>query len=73
MNCWRMLFILSRNPLQQLVDQLAVLKVDERQRISEVSSKVRELIEGIEIRYYNSLHLIHMTVKEKCPLQSMEI
>lgn len=35
--------------LQQLLDQLAVQKVDERKRISEISRKIRELIEGIEI------------------------
>lgn len=35
--------------LQQLLDQLAVQKVDERKRISEISWKIRELIEGIEI------------------------
>ena len=35
--------------LHQLLDQLAVQKVDERERISEISRKIRELIEGIEI------------------------
>ena len=35
--------------LHQLLDQLAVLKVDERNRISEISRKIRKLIEGIEI------------------------
>lgn len=35
--------------LHQLLDQLAVQKVDERERISEISGKIRELIEGIEI------------------------
>ncbi|QNK89897.1 phosphoenolpyruvate synthase [Sporosarcina sp. resist] len=35
--------------LQQLLEQLAVQKVDERKRISEISRKIRELIEGIEI------------------------
>jgi phosphoenolpyruvate synthase/pyruvate phosphate dikinase len=35
--------------LHQLLDQLAVLKVDEREKISEISRKIRELIEGIEI------------------------
>ncbi|QBP41268.1 phosphoenolpyruvate synthase [Paenisporosarcina antarctica] len=33
----------------QLLEQLAVQKVDERKRISEISRKIRELIEGIEI------------------------
>ncbi|WHZ55998.1 phosphoenolpyruvate synthase [Metabacillus hrfriensis] len=35
--------------LHQLLDQLAVQKVDARERISEISGKIRELIEGIEI------------------------
>lgn len=35
--------------LHQLLDQLAFQKVDERERISEISRKIRELIEGIEI------------------------
>ncbi|MFD2923134.1 phosphoenolpyruvate synthase [Halobacillus naozhouensis] len=35
--------------LHQLLDQLAVLKVEERERISEVSRKIRELIEGTGI------------------------
>ncbi|MDQ0198975.1 phosphoenolpyruvate synthase [Neobacillus ginsengisoli] len=35
--------------LHQLLDQLAVQKVNERERISEISRKIRELIEGIEI------------------------
>lgn len=35
--------------LHQLLDQLVVLKVDEREKISEISRKIRELIEGIEI------------------------
>lgn len=35
--------------LHQLLDQLAVQQVDERARISEISRKIRELIEGIEI------------------------
>lgn len=35
--------------LHQLLDQLAVQKVDERERISEISRKIRKLIEGIEI------------------------
>ncbi|MEI4802838.1 phosphoenolpyruvate synthase [Bacillus sp. FJAT-51639] len=35
--------------LHQLLDQLAVQKMDERERISEISRKIRELIEGIEI------------------------
>lgn len=35
--------------LHQLLDQLAVLKVDEREKISQISRKIRELIEGIEM------------------------
>ncbi|WP_408010012.1 phosphoenolpyruvate synthase [Pseudalkalibacillus sp. A8] len=35
--------------LHQLLEQLAVQKVDEQERISEISRKIRELIEGIEI------------------------
>lgn len=39
----------ENDELHQLLDQLAVQKVDERKRISEISRKIRELIEGIEI------------------------
>lgn len=35
--------------LHQLLNQLDVLKVDEREKISEISKKIRELIEGSEI------------------------
>ena len=35
--------------LPQLLDQLAVLKADERESISKISGMIRELIEGIEI------------------------
>ncbi|EPD52111.1 phosphoenolpyruvate synthase [Paenisporosarcina sp. FSL H8-0542] len=35
--------------LHQLLDKLAVLKVDEREKISLISKKIRELIEGSEI------------------------
>ncbi|MDN9010387.1 phosphoenolpyruvate synthase [Brevibacillus laterosporus] len=35
--------------LHLLLDQLAVQKVDEREKISKISRKIRELIEGIEI------------------------
>ncbi|PLR65996.1 phosphoenolpyruvate synthase [Bacillus sp. UMB0893] len=41
--------IWKNEELHQLLDQLAVQKVDERERISEISRKIRELIEGIEI------------------------
>lgn len=39
----------ENDELHQLLDQLAVQKVDERKRISEISRKIRDLIEGIEI------------------------
>ncbi|MBD8589093.1 phosphoenolpyruvate synthase [Peribacillus simplex] len=39
----------ENDELHQLLDQLAVQKVDERRRISEISRKIRDLIEGIEI------------------------
>ncbi|MGG6358428.1 phosphoenolpyruvate synthase [Peribacillus frigoritolerans] len=39
----------ENDELHQLFDQLAVQKVDERKRISEISRKIRDLIEGIEI------------------------
>ncbi|MFJ7940636.1 phosphoenolpyruvate synthase [Peribacillus sp. NPDC096622] len=39
----------ENDELHQLLDQLAVQKVDDRKRISEISRKIRELIEGIEI------------------------
>ncbi|MED3712207.1 phosphoenolpyruvate synthase [Peribacillus frigoritolerans] len=39
----------KNDELHQLLDQLAVQKVDERKRISEISRKIRDLIEGIEI------------------------
>lgn len=39
----------ENDELHQLLDQLAVQKVDERKRISEISRKIRVLIEGIEI------------------------
>ncbi|TDL91870.1 phosphoenolpyruvate synthase [Vibrio vulnificus] len=39
----------ENDELHQLLDQLAVRKVDERKRISEISRKIRDLIEGIEI------------------------
>ncbi|MCD1160866.1 phosphoenolpyruvate synthase [Peribacillus frigoritolerans] len=39
----------ENDELHQLIDQLAVQKVDERKRISEISRKIRDLIEGIEI------------------------
>ncbi|MFJ7930774.1 phosphoenolpyruvate synthase [Peribacillus sp. NPDC096448] len=41
--------IAENDELHQLLDQLAVQKVDDRKRISEISRKIRELIEGIEI------------------------
>ncbi|MEY8757577.1 phosphoenolpyruvate synthase [Peribacillus frigoritolerans] len=41
--------IRENDELNQLLDQLAVQKVDERKRISEISRKIRDLIEGIEI------------------------
>ncbi|WP_249593794.1 phosphoenolpyruvate synthase [Peribacillus frigoritolerans] len=39
----------ENDELHQLLDQLEVQKVDERKRISEISRKIRDLIEGIEI------------------------
>lgn len=39
----------ENDELHQLLDQLAVQKVDERKRISEISRKIRDLIEGIGI------------------------
>ncbi|MED4696565.1 phosphoenolpyruvate synthase [Peribacillus frigoritolerans] len=39
----------ENDELHQLLDQLAVQKVDERKRISEISRKIRDLIKGIEI------------------------
>ncbi|MDF2000306.1 phosphoenolpyruvate synthase [Peribacillus frigoritolerans] len=39
----------ENDELHQLLDQLAVQKADERKRISEISRKIRDLIEGIEI------------------------
>ncbi|TWD98302.1 pyruvate,water dikinase [Peribacillus frigoritolerans] len=39
----------ENDELHQLLDLLAVQKVDERKRISEISRKIRDLIEGIEI------------------------
>ncbi|MBX9956472.1 phosphoenolpyruvate synthase [Peribacillus simplex] len=39
----------ENDELHQLLDHLAVQKVDERKRISEISRKIRDLIEGIEI------------------------
>lgn len=39
----------ENDELHQLLDQLTVQKVDERKRISEISRKIRDLIEGIEI------------------------
>ncbi|WP_458352517.1 phosphoenolpyruvate synthase [Peribacillus frigoritolerans] len=39
----------ENDELHQLLDQLAVQKVDERKRISEISRKIRDLIEGIEM------------------------
>ncbi|MFS0599461.1 phosphoenolpyruvate synthase [Peribacillus frigoritolerans] len=39
----------ENDELHQLLDQLVVQKVDERKRISEISRKIRDLIEGIEI------------------------
>ncbi|YCI79102.1 phosphoenolpyruvate synthase [Bacillus sp. R1-10] len=39
----------ENDELHQFLDQLAVQKVDERKRISEISRKIRDLIEGIEI------------------------
>ncbi|ULM99180.1 phosphoenolpyruvate synthase [Peribacillus frigoritolerans] len=39
----------ENDELHQLLDQLAVQKVDERKRIREISRKIRDLIEGIEI------------------------
>ncbi|PHD77040.1 phosphoenolpyruvate synthase [Bacillus sp. AFS043905] len=39
----------ENDELHQLLDQLAVQKVDERKKISEISRKIRDLIEGIEI------------------------
>ncbi|MFK9117123.1 phosphoenolpyruvate synthase [Peribacillus castrilensis] len=39
----------ENDELHQLLGQLAVQKVDERKRISEISRKIRDLIEGIEI------------------------
>ncbi|MFJ7853691.1 phosphoenolpyruvate synthase [Peribacillus frigoritolerans] len=39
----------ENDELHQLLDQLAVQKVDERKRISEISRKIRDLIGGIEI------------------------
>ncbi|MEW5550877.1 phosphoenolpyruvate synthase [Peribacillus frigoritolerans] len=39
----------ENDELHQLLDQLAVQKVDARKRISEISRKIRDLIEGIEI------------------------
>ncbi|WP_249598603.1 phosphoenolpyruvate synthase [Peribacillus frigoritolerans] len=39
----------ENDELHQLLDQLAVQKVEERKRISEISRKIRDLIEGIEI------------------------
>ncbi|QYF80974.1 phosphoenolpyruvate synthase [Brevibacterium sp. PAMC21349] len=39
----------ENDELHQLLDQLAVQKVDERKSISEISRKIRDLIEGIEI------------------------
>lgn len=39
----------ENDELHQLLDQLEVQKVDERKRIREISRKIRDLIEGIEI------------------------
>ncbi|USK76943.1 phosphoenolpyruvate synthase [Peribacillus frigoritolerans] len=39
----------ENDELHQLLDQLSVQKVDARKRISEISRKIRDLIEGIEI------------------------
>lgn len=39
----------ENDELHQLLDQLTVQQVDERKRISEISRKIRDLIEGIEI------------------------